>query len=217
MNSGIRVSLSGKVVGRLTITDRTELRGRADGNGTRRYWWCACSCGNEKWIGADKLAGRVTVSCGCVRREVVSASFRKHGQSRRTPEYRAWAAMKQRCFNEGGPAYKNWGGRGIKVCDEWLNSFEQFFADMGRRPAGTSLERENNDGDYSPGNCKWGTRTEQSQNTRTAVRLTFKGETLCLSEWARRCGLLVCTMRRRIIRLGAEKAIGEALATRDVK
>lgn len=89
----------------------------------------------------------------------------EHGMTK-TPEYLSWCSMKSRCYNQNAVGFKLWGGRGITVCDRWASSFENFLADMGPRPKGTSLDRINNDGNYEPGNCRWATRSEQRRNSR---------------------------------------------------
>ena len=104
-----------------------------------------------------------------------------------TPEYEIWQGMRKRCTNPNTRAYKYYGGRGIKVCERWMDSFESFFADMGKRPSPThSIDRIDNDKDYSPDNCRWATKTEQSRNQRRNHLLTLGGETLTLAEWAER-------------------------------
>lgn len=113
---------------------------------------------------------------------------RTHGDSG-TTEYRTYSAMLARCYNPNVRNYESYGGRGITVCERWLHSFENFLADIGRRPPGLSLDRINNDGNYGPENCRWATLREQNQNTRTNKFLTFKGETLPQVEWERRMGL----------------------------
>jgi hypothetical protein len=125
-------------------------------------------------------------------------------------EYRAWASMLGRCYNPNLDAFKHYGGRGITVCDRWRHNYHNFLADMGRRPGKEfSLDRKNNDLGYSPDNCKWSTKSEQSQNRRVANRITAFGETRCLSKWARDLGIRQSTLHRRIYIYGwsVEKAL----------
>jgi hypothetical protein len=112
-------------------------------------------------------------------------------------EYHAWAKMRERCTNPSAKDFKHYGGRGIKVCIEWEN-FSVFLNDMGRRPAGHTLERRDNGGNYEPSNCYWATWHEQQRNRRNNVRITFQGETLCVSEWATRLGIDHSTIRKRL-------------------
>src|SRR6266540_871109 len=108
--------------------------------------------------------------------------------------------MKSRCLNPNWPNYHHYGGRGITVCERWRGGFEAFFEDMGPRPGpGYSIERVNNDGDYTPENCRWATRQEQLRNTRQTMRLTWNGETLTTFEWAERTGIPAGTIRGRIV------------------
>lgn len=127
----------------------------------------------------------------------------RHGGSLggvKTPEYRAWLHMRERCFNPNNSRYARYGGRGITICECW-NTYENFLADMGQRPSPQhSIERINNDGNYEPSNCKWATRKEQQQNILHARRITFNGLTLCLSEWARRIGAAPATITGRLQR-----------------
>lgn len=115
----------------------------------------------------------------------------------RTREYQAWANMKARCENPNNTRYHRYGGRGIKVCDRWKNSFEAFLADMGKSN-GLTIDRINNDGDYEPGNCRWATVREQSQKTCRIRLLSFNGETLSVAEWARRLGIRANTLTMRL-------------------
>lgn len=101
--------------------------------------------------------------------------------------YRVWGAMVERCTKQASKDYAHYGGRGITVCDRW-RKFENFYADMGDRPTGMTLERIDNDGDYEPGNCRWATRREQNLNRRTTQMVTYLGETLCAADWERRFG-----------------------------
>lgn len=141
---------------------------------------------------------------------------KRHGESAgagrlASPEYQAWLGMKKRCFNRKCRDFKRYGGRGIVVCAEWIDSFEAFLAHVGRRPGpGWTLEREDNNKGYEPSNVRWATRLEQSQNTRSVVSLTFGGETMCISEWARRMGFSQSALSRRLNVLGwsVERALG---------
>jgi len=120
-----------------------------------------------------------------------------HGMSE-TPEYYAWKEMKQRCFNPNHKAYSNYGDRGITVCDRWLNS-DNFLTDMGSRPtAKHSLDRINNDGDYSPKNCKWSTKAEQENNKRTNRLITIDGKTLNIAQWTKEMGFGRNVIRDRL-------------------
>jgi hypothetical protein len=102
--------------------------------------------------------------------------------------YKAWAQMKNRCSNVNDPGWANYGGRGITVCDRW-QTFESFYADMGERPEGKTLDRIDNDGNYEPGNCRWATPSEQLSNRRTSLLLTLDGVTKTVTGWARSKGL----------------------------
>jgi hypothetical protein len=123
-----------------------------------------------------------------------------HGK-RRSKEYAAWDHMKQRCNNPSNHNFKNYGARGIKVCDSWTNSFEQFIADMGPAPSDNhSLDRIDNNGNYEPGNCKWSTFKEQQENRTNNIYVEFNGLNLTLSEWSKRTGIPKTTISGRIKR-----------------
>lgn len=129
----------------------------------------------------------------------------RHGMAY-TPIYHTWVGMRQRCRDENTPAYKNYGGRGIRVCDRWL-VFENFMEDMGLPQRGYELDRINNDGDYEPGNCRWVPRAVNSRNKRTSSIVEFNGERKCLSDWAVQLGMSRAALRWRIVNWGVEKAI----------
>lgn len=163
MARGQILDLTGLRFGRLTVLRRHSLlRGRV-------VWLCLCDCGREHPAASQNLVRGSTKSCGCYRRETSAAKVTTHGQTR-SPTFNSWMSMRQRCTNPSDPAWKYYGGRGIKVCARW-GSFANFLADMGERPAGKSLDRwPDNDGNYTPGNCRWATATEQRHNQRPRGR-----------------------------------------------
>ena len=167
--------LIGEKFGRWTVTARDTSK-----PGTI-YWIAKCDCGVERTVLRHDLEYGKSVSCGCYNRELLEVAATTHGATRKGEKsgaYTTWCAMKTRVSNENQPGYPNYGGRGIKVCERWKGSFEEFFADMGDRPEGLSIERINNEGNYSCGkceqclregwvaNCKWATQLEQMRNTR---------------------------------------------------
>lgn len=170
-------------------------------------WLVRCDCGTEKTLPVSRLTSQNHArSCGCLRNETASAKARTHGDTAgatRSTEYRIWEAMKRRCVNPGDHAYPRYGGRGITVCPEWSESFERFLADVGRRPAGGSIDRIDNDGNYEPANVRWSTNKAQSNNRRSNVRLTIDGETLTVAQWSERVGINRFTIYMRL-RRGAD-------------
>ncbi len=132
---------------------------------------------------------RCPKSCGCEAFKATRIRMTRHGL-KGLPEYGVWKSMNQRCNDPNWKDYRNWGGRGIKVCRRWNGpeGFTNFLSDMGRRPAGTTLERVDNDKDYGPGNCRWATRREQNRNRRSNNSITFNGETRCLAAWTELLG-----------------------------
>lgn len=177
---------------KLTTTGKVT----ADKNGHRMIE-CICDCGRTAYIKIDRLYRGQTVSCGCRNRQQRGRTHGQHGMSY-TPEYRIWAAMKDRCHNPHNKSYYLYGERGINVCESWRNLFDVFFADMGPRPSvECSLDRIDNDGDYCPENCRWATKSEQSRNRRDNQLLTVDGITLTLTAWSERTGIKRATLDSR--------------------
>ncbi len=192
------LDLIGKRFGRLVVE-------QFEGVVKKHSWWlCRCDCGTSKSIRQSDLIRRKILSCSCSRITALK-SYIKHGQSRRTnkaptAEYNAYSGMWQRTQNPNHKSWKYYGGRGIKVCPRWLESFENFFQDMGLRPVGCSLGRIDNAGDYEPTNCRWETPTQQANNKRSVIPFVFRGKTQNISCWAKEFGIHEKTLRRWITR-----------------
>lgn len=154
----------------------------------KALWLCACDCGQGTVAPGKELRSGNTQSCGCLQSDNRIARNTRHGLANR-PEYSAWKAMRTRCSNPNVNNYHNYGARGIKVCDRW-NDFAAFLSDMGPRPTPKhTIERKDSNGNYEPSNCHWATRRAQNNNTRKNVHISCDGQTLTVSEWARRKGL----------------------------
>lgn len=199
--------IRGQRFGRLTVIEYSHSHQGA-------YWKCLCDCGTEKIIKGKSLVSGHTIGCGCVNRDrMKTGTHRTHNLSS-AREYNCYNAMKSRCYYPGATHYKDYGGRGITVCDRWLASFEDFYADVGPCPSPRhSLHRIDNDGPYSPENCRWATDTEQANNKRNNHELTFNGETHTLAEWEGKTGIQSSTIRKRL-RMGW--SVSEAL-TRPIR
>lgn len=154
-------------------------------------WLCKCDCGKYKIIKATSLIRNISQSCGCLQKERAGNYQFKHGQCRRhsvSGSYKSWNGMISRCENKDNPRYPDYGGRGIKVHQDF-NTFEKFYEYMGDRPRGASLGRINNNKGYSPDNCRWETSKQQARNKRNNHLIYFMGETHCASEWCEITGI----------------------------
>lgn len=170
-----------------------------DAGATNRvhYWTCQCDCGMVRNVQERHLLASKTQSCGCLARELAADKKRTHGLSyhHMKPMYYAMIA---RCHNPNSAEYSNYGERGIAVCDRWRDGFVNFLADMGERPDGMTLDRIDNDGPYSPENCRWATVSEQCNNTRANHLLTLGDKTQTITQWARDLDLHPNTIRSRL-------------------
>lgn len=193
--------LSGKKFNRIKII---EFSHSEKGNSV---WKCQCDCGKIFYCQARMFKHEKTKSCGCLKKEKWKKRITTHGMAY-SPEYIVWNNMKNRCNNKNHTSYNLYGGRKIKICERWINSFENFFEDMGHRPKNHTLERIDNDGDYTPDNCKWATRKKQNMNKSDNHLITFNNNTQTLGEWADEIGIKYTTLFARIKRGWAlEKAL----------
>lgn len=173
-------NISGQKFGRITAI---KLAGKRK-NGTA-IWECICDCGKTCLITGTSLRAGRSHSCGCLRLESVV----KHGMSF-SPEYRTWACMKDRCNNPGASGYQSYGGAGVKVCEIWQTSFNQFLADMGYKPSPKhSIDRIDSSKDYSPENCRWATKSTQANNRKSNINITAFEQTHTVAEWAEITGI----------------------------
>lgn len=188
----MRQDLAGQRFGKLTVVSFDPSR---SGKGKGAYWNIRCDCGTEKVSSASVV--KRSYSCGCY----MPRSLR-HGEGTRgfvTTEYKAWCSMVQRCCTPSHKSYPDYGGRGITVSERWLESYENFLADMGRKPSSKhSIERTNNHLGYGPGNCIWATQTAQIRNRRSTVKIRFNGKDRPLYEVAETVGVDPERLRSRI-------------------
>ena len=210
-----RKDLAGQRFGRLMVLyDTGERRNK------KVVWHCQCDCGNELDVRSNSLVSVRTTSCGCYRRQRTAEVHTVHGMTRGEkihPIYQTWYAMLQRCENPDNKSYKNYGFRGIKVCDEWhkLIPFCDWALASGWQK-GLQLDRINNDGNYEPGNCRWATSQENNRNRRGNRMITFAGKTQCLAAWADETGIKYQTLLDRVdrYRWPIERALTEPVKRR---
>jgi hypothetical protein len=196
-SQGDRGDMVGKVFGRLTVIEYAGITRNPKTKHTSRTWKCKCSCGNITIKTTAGLRSGNINSCGCYQLESMRKNAIKHGFSH-TRIYEIWLGMKARCYKPTVKYYYNYGGRGIKVCDEWLESFENFkaWADKSGYADNLTIERKDNDGNYCPENCTWITQAEQNRNRRTSHFVTYKGQKMLLQEIAKSTGIAPQTIKK---------------------
>lgn len=199
--------------GRLTVIELAPKKVLPCGNSVT-MWLCKCECGNTKVVPANNLKIGKTKSCGCLNAELSSKRRKKHGGivgNKRERLYDIWRAMKERCYNEKGVNYPNYGGRGIFVCDEWLFDYTAFkeWALSNGYQENLTIDRIDFNKGYCPQNCRWATKKEQNNNTRHNTMITAFGETNTLSQWSEKTGISTDVISARIKKLhwNAEKAL----------
>ena len=179
----------GNKYGKLTVIKRYYSTGKEWHDS---HWLCKCDCGNEVVVPYKGIVRSKYKMCKKCRMKL---------STKRIPEYTVWEGMKRRCYNRNDRYYSTYGGRGVKVCDRWVNSFKNFYLDMGERPTNKySIDRIDVNGDYCKENCRWATAKEQSVNRRSNVWIEYNGETKTISQWAEFYGLKYDTLRNRYVR-----------------
>lgn len=200
----------GQRYGKLTVIEDLGMIKRPNRK-NRHFWKCKCDCGNTFEVRGDCLKSGNNKSCGCLQYEHAITTHNMTG----TKIYGVWASMKQRCENSNDNAYKWYGYQGIKVCDEWSKSFEEFYswAKKNGYKEGLTIERIDIKGNYEPNNCKWITQQEQLLNTRRSRIITYNGKTQTLKEWSDELGIKYMTLWARLERWPVERAFEESVTT----
>lgn len=190
------VDVVGQRFGRYVVISNSSIRTKAK----KQMVYCRCDCGTERLVTVGNLRSGISESCGCLKSEKTRLRRTKHGLSQ-TTMYLRYRGMIRRCYMLGSPEFHNYGARGIKVCARWLESVENYIQDMGQPPfEWASVDRIDNSGDYCKDNCRWASKKEQSLNRRTTNFIEFNGETLCVSDWAKKIGLSNGGLRNRLLR-----------------
>lgn len=187
------LDIKGKRFGRLVAIERVQNVGK------KVSWRCLCDCGKETNVLTTNLTTNRIKSCGCLKDQKLIERSTKHNQ-RHTKLYEVWKTMKQRCFNPNNKGYKNWGGRGIVVCNEWKDNYQAFYEwsmNNGYKE-GLSIDRINNDGNYEPSNCRWADKITQCNNTRQNIKLSLNGKTQSIYDWCLEYNAPVKLVKQRI-------------------
>jgi hypothetical protein len=195
------IDLTGQTFGRLTVIKEDSVVKE------KTMWLCQCLCGKITKVPTNNLRNGTSSSCGCLRKELLIKRIQKHGMAKansahRHRLYKIWSGMKTRCHNKNEKAYKNYGGRGITVCDEWLK-FEPFYEWATKNGYYDTLEidRIDNNGNYEPSNCRWVTSRENQLNKRNNRLITINGVTKTITEWSELSGINLRSLETRL-RLG---------------
>lgn len=198
-----RIDLTGKMFNRWLVVKYSHTKNKV------AYWNVRCVCGNDRIVSGVNIRHNKTKSCGCLRK--LNHSGKTHGLYY-TTSHSVWRNMKTRCNNPKSDRYKWYGRRGIKVCKRW-ELFENFYADMGEKPKGLTLERIDNNKGYSKKNCKWATHKEQANNRRTSRILTLNGVSLTIAQWSEKLNILPATICNRINKSGwsVQRTLTEAV------
>ena len=183
-----KVNLVGQVFSQLTVMAKAIFQIYGDVR-----WICECSCGGVSVVTSNNLIKNHSKSCGCLVSKTCGERFTKHGLSSggyRRPMYKLWKSMKARCYNKNDTNYRHYGGRGISMCERWLESPLNLIEDMGERPSPNhSVDRINNDGNYEPSNCRWATADQQQSNKRSNKVLTYMGKKYTITQFSQAYGI----------------------------
>lgn len=195
------IDLTGQKFGRLTVVKRVENYVSPKGQ-KQAQWLCKCKCGNLIVVRCGSLRTGNNLSCGCLGKEHRTSSLTTHGHCNNRL-YRTWQNMKGRCYNSHSTRYKDYGGRGITVCDEWLHDFQPFYdwAMANGYDDNLTIDRIDVNGDYEPNNCRWTTSKEQANNTRRNRLITYNGKTQTVQQWADETGISYNALLARINKL----------------
>jgi len=196
------IDLTGQRFGRLTVLARDPATHKCSS-----YWICICDCGNRSSVSSQSLRNGVTTSCGCYQREATGNANRTHGKTK-TRLYHVWESMRRRCNCNSDGAFKYYGGKGIKICDEWndFEAFEKWAYENGYDPNAKSfkctIDRIDNSKGYSPENCRWVDSIVQANNHTTNVKVSYNGETKTIAEWSKLLGWNYRIVYDRIVKYG---------------
>lgn len=197
-----KLNLINQKFNRLTVLERSNNSGK------KVMWKCRCECGNITFVSTSNLRCNKAKSCGCLKLEEFSKRFVKHNQ-RNTKLYEIWKSIKNRCLNPKSLAYKNYGGRGITICQKWKDDFMEFYtwSMQNGYNENLSIDRINNDGNYEPSNCRWVDRKTQANNTRTNHFITFDNQTLTIKQWSEKLNIPYSCLFSRLKNWSIEKAL----------